>query len=268
MPGGDPGHTQPKYLLALLEKQTASLHKYHPKAKMWVSPQSLSKEWIDEFYEPHEGRTEVADRSGLRSADARQLPELRKRVPTRYPVRNYPDITHSINSQYSVPDWDLAYMVTEAREVGEPSSRSTSARFSKQIRITRRVSDVLGGRQRRRQQVRLERSRLGSRTRTSRESLREFGRYFIGEDVGDTFAAGILALERNWKGPLLANEGVETTCQQFREMEKRATPQIKLNWRFQQALYRAYYDAYVRHRLIHETALEQQAHGCVRGRPP
>ena len=32
VPGGDPGHTQPQHLLALLEKQTASLHQYHPKA--------------------------------------------------------------------------------------------------------------------------------------------------------------------------------------------------------------------------------------------
>ena len=32
VPGGDPGHTQPKYLMALLEKQTANLHRYHPQA--------------------------------------------------------------------------------------------------------------------------------------------------------------------------------------------------------------------------------------------
>src|SRR5215472_9806879 len=44
VPGGDPGHTRPKYLMALLEKQAASLHKYHPKAQMWMSPQSFSKE--------------------------------------------------------------------------------------------------------------------------------------------------------------------------------------------------------------------------------
>ena len=50
VPGGDPGHTQPKYLFALLEKQTALLHKYHPKAQMWMSPQSFSKDWIEEFY--------------------------------------------------------------------------------------------------------------------------------------------------------------------------------------------------------------------------
>src|SRR5262249_42133389 len=65
--------------------------------------------------------------------------------------------------------------------------------------------------------------------------------------------------ERNWQGPLLTNEGVYTTLQQFRAMEKRATPQDLLNWRFQMALYRAYYDAYQRARLIYETGLEDRA---------
>src|SRR5207245_8747340 len=50
VPGGDPGHTQPKHLMAMLERQTASLHKYHPNAQMWLSPQGFTKEWMDEFY--------------------------------------------------------------------------------------------------------------------------------------------------------------------------------------------------------------------------
>ena len=31
--------SQPKYLFPLLEKQSANLRRYHPKASMWVSPQ-------------------------------------------------------------------------------------------------------------------------------------------------------------------------------------------------------------------------------------
>jgi hypothetical protein len=58
---------------------------------------------------------------------------------------------------------------------------------------------------------------------------------------------------------LLTNDGVYTTLQQFRALEKAASPQTKLNWRFQQALYRAYYDAYQRSRLIYETQLEERA---------
>lgn len=50
-------------------------------------------------------------------------------------------------------------------------------------------------------------------------------------------------------------------------MEKSASPSTKLNWRFQQALYRAYYDAYVRQRLIYETALEERALAVLREAP-
>ena len=51
VPGGDPGHTRAAALFALLEKQTASLRQYHPQAKMWVSPQSFTPDWMDEFYD-------------------------------------------------------------------------------------------------------------------------------------------------------------------------------------------------------------------------
>ncbi len=94
---------------------------------------------------------------------------------------------------------------------------------------------------------------------TSADVLRDYARYFIGPDMADGFAQGLLALERNWRGPLLTNSGVDTTLGQFQEMERKATPQQKQNWRFQQALYRAHYDAYLRTRLIDETDRERRA---------
>ena len=57
------------------------------------------------------------------------LPELRKAVPSRYPIRDYPDITHSLRCQYPVPDWDVAYALTEGREVINPRPRDESAIF-------------------------------------------------------------------------------------------------------------------------------------------
>ena len=74
-------------------------------------------------------------------------------------------------------------------------------------------------------------------------------------------------MERNWQGPLLANQSVDVTLQQFQAMERKAAPADLKNWRFQQALFRAYYDAYVRHRLIYETDLEKQAMACLRQAP-
>src|SRR5207249_1857101 len=89
--------------------------------------------------------------------------------------------------------------------------------------------------------------------------LEDYGRYFVGARQATAFAQGLRALERNWEGPMLGNAGVVTTLAQFRSMERAATPAMLANWRFQQALYRAYYDAYVRNRLIRETALAARA---------
>ena len=96
------------------------------------------------------------------------------------------------------------------------------------------------------------------------EILRDYSRYFIGEQYTDTFAQGLLALERNWQGPLATNVSVNTTLQQFQALEAAASPFVLKNWRFQQALYRAYYDAYVRSRLLYEEALEEQANDHLR----
>ncbi|MEO8028257.1 MAG: hypothetical protein ABI823_17365, partial [Bryobacteraceae bacterium] len=258
VPGGDPGHTQPKYLFALLEKQTALLHKYHPKAQMWMSPQSFNKDWMEEFYGLM--KAEPAWLSGIvfgpQSRD--DAPTIASRIPKKYPIRHYPDITHSTQAQFAPPDWDVAFAVTEGREGPNPRPTQERIAFRKYMDIgigfltySEGVNDDVN---------KFIWSGLGwNPDEPVVDILRDFGRYFIGETYRDTFAQGLMALERNWIGPLLANENVETTFQMFRDMEKHASPQVKLNWRFQQALYRAYYDSYVRDRLIYETSLEQQA---------
>jgi len=58
---------------------------------------------------------------------------------------------------------------------------------------------------------------------------------------------------------VLDNRGIEDTLKLFQAMERDAGPRDKLNWRFQQALYRAYYDAFVRVRLQHEIAAADSA---------
>jgi len=40
--------------------------------------------------------------------------------------------------------------------------------------------------------------------------------------------------------PVAANESIDATLARFRAMEKTAPPRVKLSWRFQQALVRAY----------------------------
>jgi hypothetical protein len=264
VPGGDPGHTQPKHLLALLQKQTESLHRFHPKAEMWVSPQSFNQIWLNEFLEILK-RDRPAWLSGIvHGPQVRvSIARLRELVPQQYPIRSYPDITHSRQCQFPVPDWDVAYAVTEARECINPRPEDEAAIFRKTLAGTigflsysEGCNDDVN---------KFVWSGLGWDPNENVHSiLRQYSRYFIGDRYTDDFAQGLLALEKNWRGSLLANQSVETTLAQFQSMEKGASPADLRNWRFQQALFRAYYDAYTRHRLIHQTELENQAMEALR----
>lgn len=263
VPGGDPGHTQPKYMFALLEKQTALLRKYHPKAQMWMSPQSFNKEWMDEFYGLM--RKDPPWLSGVVFGPQTRgsLAELRAALPAKVPIRHYPDITHSRQSQYPVPDWDVAYALTEARETINPRPLGQARIFRVLQPLTMGFLTYSEGCN---DDVnKFVWSALGWNPDADvTEALRDYSRYFIGPEFADSFAQGLLALERNWRGPLLTNANVETTLLQFQAMERTASPQVLLNWRFQQALYRAYYDAYTRSRLIAETATEESAMDVLR----
>jgi hypothetical protein len=264
VPGGDPGHTAPKPLMNLLQRQTELLHRYHPEARMWVSPQGFNKVWLDEFIEMLV-KDEPEWLAGLVFGPQQfaGLKELRKRVPARYPIRGYPDITHSISSQHSVPDWDFAFAITQEREPINPRPLGQAAIFRSYqndtygfLTYSEGCNDDVN---------KFVWSGLGWNPKAGvDEILRQYGRYFIGEHQAEGMAQGLLALERNWKGPLLTNSGVETTLTQFQEMERAASPADLLNWRFQQALYRAYYDAFLRNRLIAETAQQNEAMEVLR----
>jgi len=259
VPGGDPGHTRPKFLMHLLEKQTENLHRYHPNARMWVSPQGFTQTWMDEFLEILR-RDQPTWLSGIVFGPQVRLslPRLRELVPAQYPIRHYPDITHSRQCQFPVPDWDVAYAVTEARECINPRPEDEAIIFHKMqpgtigfITYSEGCNDDVN---------KIIWSGLGwDPDQKVADILREYSRYFIGDRYTETFAEGLLALEKDWRGPLLENKGVEKTLAHFRALEKAALPADLRNWRFQQALFRAYYDASVRERLFAEREIEAKA---------
>ena len=258
VPGGDPGHTKPDVLMAMLEKQAASLKKIHPKATMWVSPQGFDKAWLDEFYGLL--RKEPAWLTGVVFAPQNRdsFADFRKNVPAKYRIRRYPDITHSLRAQYPVVDWDLAHALTSSREPINPRPLDQAVIFRK---LMKHSSDFITYSEGNNDDVnKFVWSGLGWDPETPViDILRHFSRYFIGDRYTESFAQGLLALERNWRGPLASNVSVYATLQQFQDMERAATPHELKNWRMQQALYRAYFDAYQRARLIAETAQESAA---------
>src|SRR5262249_17978205 len=138
------------------------------------------------------------------------LPELRAAVPERYPIRHYPDITHSRQSQYPVPDWDVAYAATEAREVINPRPADEAAIFRLFAPFT--IGSITYSEGCNDDVNKMIWSALGWNPDADvHDILREYARYFIGYRESERFAQGLLALEQNWRGPLLANESVYTT---------------------------------------------------------
>jgi hypothetical protein len=262
VPGGDPGDTEPKYMMALLERQTENLHRYHPRAQMWMSPQSFDEAWMKEFFE-------FVDREPPWLSGVVYGPQmrfdvslLRQRLPKRYPIRLYPDITHSLACQFPAPDWDLAYALTEGREVINPRPLDYANILHLQapfsigfLSYSEGCNDDIN--------KMLWSSLAWDPEKPVLEVLQEYSSYLISERLQDDFAQGILSLEQNWKGPLLPNENVETVLDQFQDMEASATPAELENWRFQMGLYRAYYDAFVRRRLLAETEAEEEAKGAL-----
>jgi hypothetical protein len=267
IPGGDPGHTPPKLLFDYLKKKTAVLHKYHPDAEMWVSPQGFDKKWMDEFLqlvrEKPDWLTGIVYGPQVRIS----LEQLRKEVPEQYLIRRYPDITHNYDAQYPVADWDFAFAATANRESINPRPAAQKMIFNLTgtnnyhgfITYSEGVNDDVN---------KMVWSSLGWNPDANlMEVLQDYSRYFIGPKHAGDFAQGMLDLENNWEGLLIGNNSIYTTLLKFQSMEREALPNVRLNWRFQLALFRAYYDAYTRSRLLTETQLEEKAMSILRRAP-
>ena len=97
---------------------------------MWVSPQSFNDRWLDEFTALLRDQRPNWLGGVVFGPQVRvPLPVLRTLIPAQYPIRHYPDITHSRQCQYPVPNWDVAYAVTEARECINPRPEDEAAIF-------------------------------------------------------------------------------------------------------------------------------------------
>jgi hypothetical protein len=258
VPSGDPGDAPPGELMAMLESQATQLKRRHPHAQIWISMQSFTQPQFDEILTIL--RAEPKWLAGIVHGPQTRISvaKLREILPSRYEIRGYPDITHSMRCEYPVPDWDLAFPLTEGREVINPRPLDETTIFRQYQGHTRGVITYSEGCNDDVNKAIWSALCWNPDTQPI-DTMREYSRYLIGPNYTDNFAQGLLALEQNWRGPLLTNGNVSTTLQQFRDMEQTAEPATLGNWRFQQALYRAYYDAYQRARLVEETAQESDA---------
>ncbi|WP_460951130.1 hypothetical protein [Spirosoma daeguense] len=260
VPGGDPGELEPDVLFSWLEKEAQVLRKYHPKAKIWVSPQVFrpAQVWFDAFYKHVNSGYDWF--GGVVFGPWVKVPvdELRRRINPNIPIRHYPDITHNYASQYPVPHWDLAWAMTLGHESINPRPHDEKAIHNAldeygagSISYSEGTNDDVNKFVWSDQDWNPETPVI--------ETLREYARLFVGPDYTESVAQGLLALEQNWRGSLLTNDAVDRTLVQWQAMEKAAPRSVLQNPRFQMGQIRAYYDAFTRHRLQYESDLERQA---------
>lgn len=266
IPGGDPGNTPPAVLMRIAELQAKDLRAAHPGAGMWVSPQGFTADWLKQWLGIVAQKPAWLTGVVYGPWNRISLPELRRQVPASYPLRLYPDITHTILCQFPVPDWDSALASTLGREPIAPRPRAMAAIARQQTPYANGIISYSEGCNDDVNKAVWSALSWNPDAEVG-EVLRDYARYFISPDLEYDFARGLSSLEKNWHGVLRSNEGVDDTLRLLQGMERTAPPRTLHNWRFQQALYRAYFDAYVRRRLIAETAAEQSALGIVENAP-
>jgi hypothetical protein len=256
-PGGDPGSNHPKYVMPFLQAISVELKKYHPKAGVWISLQGFSDEQVNYFYE-YLGKYKPDWLAGVVSGPSSpSMADTRFQLPRQYKHRHYPDLTHTVRCQYPTENWDQAFALTEGREVSNPQpfyyakihnqfAPLTDGFLSYSDGVHDDVNKVIW-------------SQMGyNPTKDVREVLVEYASLFFGHSISEQVADGILALERNWVGPVEENGAVETTFAYWQNLEFK-NPGLQLNWRWQQLVMRAYYDTYVKRRKIYEQKLEREA---------
>lgn len=262
-PGGDPGDNPPDLVVPFLEDMHKRLVKHHPKAGVWVSLQGFDKKKTDAFHAELERRKPTWLAGVVAGPSSPSIPDTRVRLPKRYGLRWYPDITHCVLCQFERHYWDPAFAMTLGREPVNPTPREyarifrfwaphTDGFLSYSDGIHDDVNKAVW-------------SQLGWDPDASvRRTLIQYARFFFGSDDVELAADAILGLENNWSGSLVENGAVRGVLRMWRALEE-SDPEMKGDWRrcpgkwrLNMHLFRAHYDAYTRARLLHETALEDE----------
>src|SRR6185369_3781847 len=220
-PGGDPGNNPPELVMPFLEDLSRLLAKHHSRAKIWLSMQGFEKPEVD-FVHTWINEKMPGWLGGLVAGPSSpSIPETRARLLQRYGLRDYPDITHTVRCQHPVAWWDPAFALTLGRECSNPRPVAysliqkhlgpyTCGFISYSDGVHDDVNKAIW-------------SRLGWQPDADpRDILLEYTRCFFGAAVAESAADGILALEKNWEGPLVDNGSVDDTLVLWQQLERKA----------------------------------------------
>ena len=253
-PGGDPGEFEASEFIERCRAISNELKRSHPNAEMWPSaqqPHSIPT-WGEDLIKELEKLPDEID--GIITGPNRdfEIDELRRRLPAKYPIRLYPDITHNVRCEYPVhfdrDDWHFALATGLSRECTNPRPRE----YRRIHRLTRRyvvgsVSYSEGVNDDVNKFVWSDMDYFPDCD--LRTTLLDYSRLFFFGAPADTIADGILALELNWQCDPAENPTIDSTLETFERL-RREYPFLNENWRFLQLLMRAECDKLLRSRRL------------------
>ncbi|MEJ0101442.1 MAG: hypothetical protein WDO19_02305 [Bacteroidota bacterium] len=256
-PGGDPGDNTPENVMPLLEDMAVILKKYHPKAAIWLSLQNFTAAQSQFVYKYIREKMPTWLGGLVTGPSSPSATESRAALPSKYQLRQYPDLTHNVRCDSPVPWWDPAFNFTLGREAINPEPYYFSAIYHA---LDQYIDGFISYSDGAHDDVnKITWTELSwDRNTEPREIMKEYTNFFFGSSVKEDAADGILSLEKNWQGPIVANGGINSTLSAWTVLEKNH-PELSGNWRWQMYLLRANYDAYIRNRFIYESQLEQEA---------
>ncbi len=255
-PGGDPGDNPPEKVLPLLKDLYTILIKYHPQGNTWLSLQGFTPAQCQVTYKYIQENKPIWLGGLITGPSSPTAAETRPVLPKQYKLRHYPDLTHNVRCEFEIPWWDPAFNLTLGREAVNPRPFHYGAIYNS---IESYIDGFLSYSDGVHDDVNkiIWTVKSWDKNTGEREILKEYSNYFFGSALAENAADGIIALENNWQGPILANGGIYSTLETWKILEAK-NPLLQKNWRWQMNLLRAYYDEYTRKRFIYETTLEKE----------
>ena len=262
IPAGDPGELHPRRLFQVTGRMVEVLHRYHPKAKVFVAPQAFAPEpgWYDAFYDELSKEPDWLYGVCYGPWVQGTIAEMRARIPEKYRdrIRHYPDISHTASSQFEVPQWDTPFAMTNGRESYCP--RPLAMKHIHNLHAPCTIGSLTYS-----EGVHDDVNKFvwGDQDfcpqREAEETVRDYVRLLIDPDIEAELTQLIFDLEQNWAGKAAENDAIEAVYARFTALSERVCGSTRHNYRFKMAYLRAILDCYARRRSIRDGELEKAA---------
>ncbi len=263
IPGGDPGDMQADAFVERCKKIYNVLKKHHPNATLHPSAQAphCHKNWGDVFIEKLKEEPDEFEMVIMGPNHAFPIDELREKVPQKYPLRFYPDITHNLRCEYPVnftkDDWHFSFANTLSRESVNPRPtelKTLHSMFSPYTVGSVSYSEGVHDDVNKAVWSALE----WNKNISLDEILEDYGRFFMYGADENLIKELIFTLEKSWQGDALYSDNVSRAYALALKL-KNDYAFLSENWRFMLLYFRACCDNIVKMRREFEEELIKKA---------